>query len=170
MALNVEVNIDKVDNFGAKAIEGVRRYLEEGADYGRQFTLYKVPKDKSTLFQSIAQYEPTWDGDELKWGTQDVPYAAAQEFGTDPYTPPLEPLLRWADRNMSSPVSADTILEELEEDGWSPAIFRHPGAAVWSKIRSEGIEGKFFLTEGKARQEQWYRKHDAGEWIDRELK
>ena len=53
-----------------------------------------------------------------------LPYARALEFGTRPFTPPLKPLMEWGERVLGD---------------------ESAGAAVWQKIRQNGISPQPFL-------------------------
>jgi len=55
-------------------------------------------------------------------------YSAAMEYGTKPFTAPIEPLKEWAKKKFGN-----------EEIGW----------AVWQKIRKEGITSHPYMTPAR---------------------
>ncbi len=58
-----------------------------------------------------------------------APYASSVEFGAEPHSAPVEPLIRWADRKL----------------GLRDAEARRVGWAIRGKILKEGVEEKPFL-------------------------
>lgn len=145
--LNVDVSVDATRNLGPKAREGVMQYLEAGADRGFAEYIQQMPVDRSNMIDN--SFSPTRDGDTVRYGTRNIPYAEAQDEGTPPFTPPIKPLLEWGER-----VAGD----------------RGVGAAVWQKIRKEGIEPKHFSRAAREAQQDWYASHDAGPFVDRALR
>jgi len=121
--------------------EGVINWLTTAGDVGFNESQRKVPEDRGQLGQS--GYPPTEHDGAVVWGYAGLPYIAAQEYGTDPFTPPLEPLVEWGNR-----VGAD-------------------GGAVWHKIRQEGIDEKRFIRDGVDRQREWMNSNPPDRWLDR---
>lgn len=150
VALNVEVSAQDV-------IEAHRERLKDAGDLGFAVSQERVPHDRGELQDS--GFPPEWRQDDLVFGYT-APHARPQEEGTAPFTPPLEPLLRWGDRNFSTQRTADEVLQDLDENGWHPGIFSHPGAAVWSKIRSEGLSPQPYLSPAAERMRKYLQSHD----------
>lgn len=142
-SVDLDVNVTADDVTGA-----YREAIKDVADLGFAVSQEKAPFDRGDLKQS--GFPPEFRGDDLFFGYT-APYAEAMEKGTGPFTPPLRPLLEWGDRTFSTERSADEVLADLEENGWHPGIFSHPGAAVWSKIRSEGIDPHPYLAPAAER-------------------
>jgi len=149
MALTAEVDANITTDMGSKAMRGVRQYLRDGAERGHAEAVDRAPVDRGTLQRAVAEFMPTWDGDTLKWGVRDIPYAKPMEFGTGPYYPPVQPLLDWGQR-----VAGDEGL------GWYVARV---------KIPEEGITAQPYIRPGRDAQTKWYRSHSAREYIRREL-
>lgn len=104
---------------------GVEAGMLDAADHGFAVSQQRVPKDRGTLLQSGVP--PTvMDEGSVVWG-YNAEYARPIEHGTRPFTPPLEPLLRWGRRVLGS------------EDA---------GAAAWQSIRETGIDAQPFVRPG----------------------
>lgn len=146
MALNISVS-NTVSKDAGKAIRaGVKQYLEDGAQKGYNFSQEVVPEDRSTL--RMSGYEPEWTQDgAIKWGYRSD-HAAPMEFGTDPYWPPIKPLIEWGQRVAGS---------------------KSLGFYVQWKIAQEGIDAQPFMRPGAEVQEQWYDARDVREYIENEL-
>jgi hypothetical protein len=71
------------------------------------------------------------------------------EKGTQPFQPPIQPLLEWSER-----VTGGTGL------GWWVATV---------KIPEEGIEAQPYAKPGAEKQKQWYEANSLGQYLDREL-
>ena len=147
MVINVSVNVSKIDNMGAKTRAGVLEYLKTGADRGFATYLDRMPVDRGNMQQN--SYSPEIDGERVRYGTRNIPYAEAIDEGTPAYTPPLTPLKEWGKRVLGS--------EEA-------------GVAVWHKIRERGIDPQPFSQPAREDQLRWYRSHSASEFIDREFR
>lgn len=81
----------------------------------------KVPVDRGQLRGSVTVEETDWNL--VRVGTN-LEYASAIEYGTPPFTPPLQPLKDWGRRVFGS--------EQI-------------GVAVWQKIRTQGIRPQPFF-------------------------
>lgn len=146
--LNVDVTVDAKSNLGPKTREGILNYLEAGADRGWAEYLDRMPVDRGNMQQN--SYSPVRDGNTVRYGTRDIPYAQAQDKGTGPIPNlPITPLLEWGERVGGG---------------------RDLGAAVWAKIREEGIEPKHFSRAAREAQRNWYASRDASPYIERELR
>ena len=153
----LESNVTRTVDISAEdVIQAHRERLEDAADLGFAVSQEEVPHERGTLQDS--GFPPEWRGDDIVFGYT-ARHAEPMEDGTKPYTPPLEPLLRWADRVFSPDRNADEVLEDLDENGWHPGIFAHPGAAVWSKIRSEGINAQPYLSPAADRMQGYLDTH-----------
>lgn len=146
--LSVDVSIDKIDNVGVKTREGMTKYFEKGADRGFAEAMDRAPVDRGELMRNM--FSPTREKGEIKWGVRDTPYARPMEFGTEPFYPPLEPLLEWSQR-----VAGDTGL------GYYVARV---------KIPEEGIDAQPYARPGRDAQIRWYRSHSPSDFVDRELR
>jgi len=149
--LSAEVSLD-VDIDADDVMQAHRERMEQAGQLGFAVSQERVPHDSGTLQDS--GFPPEWRRDKLVFGYT-AKHAEPMEKGTQPFTPPLEPLLRWGDRVFSPDRSADEVLADLNENGWHPGIFAHPGAAVWSKIRAEGIPAQPYLSPAADRMEAW---------------
>lgn len=154
--LGAEVELNK-EITSQEVIEAHRSRMKDAADLGFAVSQEEVPHESGTLQDS--GFTPEWRENRLVFGYQ-ARHARPMEEGTGAFTPPLEPLLRWADRVFSPERDADDVLEDLDENGWHPGIFSHPGAAVWSKIRSEGIQAQPYLAPAAERMRNYLETHD----------
>ena len=147
--IDLGVELDGIDNLGSKVQKGVENYLLDGAQKGQNFAMEVVPEDRSNLRMSMAQFTPEVRGGDVIWGVGDQPHAAPIEFGTEPFWPPIKPLVEWADR-----VAGDPSL----------------GYYVRWKIAQEGIDEQPYLRPGAEIQKEWYKSHDPSEYIEDELR
>ena len=170
--IQIDVDIDVQDRIGSKAKRGVEKYLLDGAQQGKNRAMEEVPEDRGNLRLSMAEFVPEVRDGDVVWGVGDQPHALIQNSGHEPYTPPVRPLLEWADRTFGKQTDPTTeeVLNRINNDEWGPDLFNHGGMAVWSKIRSEGIEGTGYLTKGAEVQKEWYKSHDPSEYIEKQLK
>ena len=145
--IGVDVSLDKTDNLGPKTRQAVMDYLEKGADKGFSIYLERMPVDRGNMQQN--SYSPTRDGNVIRYGTRDIPYAEAIDEGTDPFQPPLEPLLEWSERVSDGP-------------GLGYYVALH-------KIPEEGIDAQPFSQPAKEAQERYYQSHSVQTFLDREL-
>jgi hypothetical protein len=70
------------------------------------------------------------------------------EFGTQPYWPPIKPLVEWAKR-----VAGDPSL----------------GYAVQQKIAEEGIDSQPYMEPSAEAVKRWLKANDFSKYLDREL-
>ena len=147
--IDLGVELDGVDNLGSKVQKGVENYLLDGAQKGQNFAMEVVPEDRSNLRMSMAQFTPEVRGGNVIWGVGDQPHARPIEFGTEPFWPPIAPLVEWAKR-----VSGDQSL----------------GYYVQWKIAQEGIDEQPYLRPGAEVQKEWYKSHDPSEYIEKQLR
>jgi hypothetical protein len=153
--LNAEVS-QEINVSAEDVVEAHRERLKSAGELLFAVSQEKVPHDRGTLQDS--GFGPEFRGNDVIVGYT-AAHARPMEEGTGPFTPPLEPLLRWGDRNFSTDRTADEVLEDLDENGWHPGIFSHPGAAVWSKIRSKGLDPHPYLAPAAERAEEWLNNH-----------
>lgn len=144
MVVAVKINL-KNRNPSSAFRKGQKKYLQDSAAKGSAVGQEHAPEDRGKLRQS--RIDPEWRGNTLVWGW-DAPYAAAQNEGTEPFYPPVEPLKEWAERQ-----------------GKDPGF----GYYVQQKIGEEGIEPKLFAQEGAKAQKRWLQSKDFGSYIDKFL-
>jgi hypothetical protein len=109
-----------------------RERLEQAGELGFAISQNEVPVDRGTLKQS--GFPPEFREDDLVFGyTAD--YAEPMEEGTDPFQPPIQPLLEWSQR-----VSGGDGL------GWYVAT---------QKIPEEGIDAQPYLAPAAERMQTW---------------
>jgi len=109
-----------------------RERLEQAGELGFAISQNEVPVNNSTLKDS--GFPPEFRGDDLVFGYT-APYAEPVEEGTDPFYPPIKPLIEWAER-----VSGD------------------PGLGYYVarvKIPNEGIDAQPYLDPAAERMETW---------------
>jgi len=147
--IDLGVELDGIDNLGSKVQKGVENYLLDGAQKGQNFAMEVVPEDRSNLRMSMAQFTPEVRNGDVIWGVGDQPHAAPMEFGTDPFWPPIKPLVEWAER-----VAGDPSL----------------GYYVQWKIAQEGIDEQPYLRPGAEVQKEWYKSHNPSEYIEKQLR
>ena len=137
------------ESFGAsKAVErGVKKWMKDGATAGFNFSQEVVPQDRGTLLQSGVPPQMRNDGS-VVWG-YNAPYAKPMEFGTDPFFPPVQPLVEWAERVADDPGLGYYVAKQ--------------------KIPTEGISEQPFARPGVEEQKRWYRSHSASSYIEDEL-
>jgi len=121
-------------------------YYTEALARGFAVSQNEAPEDRGQLRRS--GFPPEQRGENTVAFGYTAPYAAAQEFGTDPFTPPIKPLLEWGERVAGS------------EDF---------GAAVWHKIREEGIDEKRYMRDGAQATQEWLDAHEFGNWLEDEF-
>jgi hypothetical protein len=142
--IETEISIDKDVAGGVRRAQ--RQRLKDSAQYGLNNAVNEAPEDRGQLTNDLI--DPEWRNGKLLWGFN-APYAHAQEFGTEPYFPPLQPLLEWSER-----VSGGTGL------GYYVARV---------KIPTEGIEEKGFARHGRDKQVQWLKSNGLSDYLEREF-
>jgi hypothetical protein len=147
MALNVSVDVPTSKDGAAAIDRGVRKWLQDAAAFAFAQSQELVPQDRGTLLQSGFAPEETSDG-AIRWGYR-ANHAAPMEFGTEPYYPPLQPLLEWSERVTGS-------------KGLGFYVARQ-------KIPTEGIDAQPYVRPAAEKQEQWYEANDVQEFIENEL-
>lgn len=139
MGAGIDTTIDRLP---LDMDDAQRQRLLDSADVGFAVSQEAVPQDRGTLRQSAL--EPQVHNGDIIWGyTQ--PYADDVEFGTQPYTPPLEDLEAWGERVQGS---------------------KEFGRKVWAKIREEGQSAQPYVRPGIDRQKEWLKSHGIEEYID----
>lgn len=133
--INIGVSTSRVDAASAVA-DGIDQRLRDASAKGFEVSQQRVPVDRGELLRSGVPPQREADGSYV-WGyTAD--HARPMEFGTAAFTPPIEPLLRWGRRVLGS---------------------RGAGAAVWHKIRREGIDAQPYVRPGADAMKAWIRSH-----------
>lgn len=146
MALSIE--LDKtIDKDASGAIRRAqRKRIEDAMDKGFAVSQEHVPEDRGTLRQS--GFAPTWTGDgSLVFGYR-ASHAAPQEYGTQPFAPPLEPILDWAERVIGD---------------------RSAGYAVHQKIQKEGIDAQPYMQPSAEAAKDWLKSNEFSRYLEREL-
>jgi len=144
--VNVSANI--TEDIAGLTRDGLFRFLRDGAQRGQAVAMEEVPQDRGGLMHDMAQFVPEDRGDRVVWGVSDKPYALAIEEGTEPYWPPIQPLIEWANR-----VGGDDSL----------------GYYVQWKIAQEGIDEQPYLQPGAEAQADWYSSHDPASYVEDNL-
>jgi len=139
------VDIDLEEDIEDDISDGMYDFLLDGAQFGQNVSMERVPEDRGQLRMSLAQFVPEVRDGEVVWGVGGQPHAAPMEFGTEPYWPPIKPLKEWARR-----VGGDEGL----------------AYAVQYKIAQEGITAQPYLRPGAEAQANWYRRHDLDTYVD----
>ena len=147
--IDMGVDLEGVDNLGGKVNKGIERFLLDGAQRGQNVAMENVPEDRSNLRHSMAQFVPEVRDGDVVWGVGSQPHALPMEFGTDPFWPPIQPLIEWANRQ-----GADEGLAYYVQ---------------W-KIAQEGIDEQPYLQPGAEAQSNWYSRNDVSEYIEDELR
>jgi len=134
--LNAEVDA-RIDVSADDVLQAHRKRMEDAADLGFSVSQERVPVERGTLQQS--GFAPEWRGDRLVFGYT-ARQAAPIEFGTDPgHTPPIEPLMRWAER----------IGKDAGFGAWVATV----------KIPEEGVDAQPYLAPAAERMGPWLNNH-----------
>jgi len=144
--IGADVSLKSFGNASEAVKQAERNYRRDAASKGFAFSQEVVPQDRGTLLQS--GFSPEIRADSVVWGYT-APQAAPMEYGTDPFYPPVEPLLEWSRR-----VSGDEGL------GWYVAR---------EKIPKEGIDAHPYLRPSAEIAEQWLQSHDFSDYFEREF-
>lgn len=167
ISVDLDVNISKNASAAIRRAQDSR--IKDAMGKGFAVSMEHVPEDRSTLRMSM--FEPTKDEDGTwRYGARSQ-HARPMEEGTDPFTPPVRPLLEWADRvfGTQSDPSTSEVMRRIEADEWGPDLFGHAGLAVWSKIRSEGIDAQPYLQPGSEAAKQYLASNSFSSYLEREL-
>lgn len=141
--INVSIDTDGIDGYPERVREGIDQRLRDGAAKGFEVSQQRVPVDRGELLRSGVPPQRQADGSYV-WGYS-AEHARPMEFGTGPFTPPLEPLLRWGRR------------------------VGVPGGAVWQKIRREGIDAQPYIRPGISAMKAWFRSRGIAPGISDNL-
>ena len=131
------INVDREREISAQQVmEAEKQRRMDAASVGFSVSQEEVPQDRGQLQQSGFPPEERNNGDIVYGYT--APYAEPIEEGTQPFTPPLQPLKEWGARVGS-------------------------GEACWScfrqKLREEGIDANPYLEPSADRVEAWLDSH-----------
>lgn len=134
--LGAEVDFN-IDVSAGDVVQAHRKRLKDAGDRGFAFSQEVVPHERGTLKQS--GFGPEFRSEGMVYGYS-AKHAAPMEFGTDPgHTPPVEPLMRWAER-----------------------IGKDPGFGVWVatvKIPQEGVDAQPYLRPSAEVAQQYLKTH-----------
>lgn len=147
MPINIELD-ETVSKDASSAIRRAQRQrMEDAMDKGFAVSQEHVPEDRGTLRQS--GFEPTWTKEgHIQWGYR-AGHAMPMETGTQPFTPPLEPILEWSER-----VTGDKGL------GYYVANV---------KIPKEGVDAQPYAKPGAEATKRWLKGNKFGDYLDDEL-
>ena len=146
--IDLGVDLDGIENIGPKVRQGVEQFMLDGAQAGQNRAMEEVPEDRGDLRRSMAQFVPEVRDGGVVWGVGGQPHALPMEYGTDPFWPPIQPLIEWARR-------------QGEDAGLAYYV-------QW-KIAQEGIDEQPYLRPGAEAQSNWYSSHDISNYIEDEL-
>jgi len=124
--LSAEVDLD-VDVTAADVLEAHRERLRKAGELGFAVSQEEVPVDTGTLKQS--GFGPEFRGEDMVIGYAGR-QAAPMEFGTEPgHTPPVEPLVRWAQRiGKDAGFGYYVALKKIPEEGVDAQPYLRPAA------------------------------------------
>jgi len=115
-----------VDVTAQDVLEAHRSRLKDAADLGFAVSQEEVPVDTGTLKQS--GFAPEFRGEDIVFGYT-AEYSEYMEYGTDPFRPPIEPLMRWAERIGKDPgFGVWVATEKIPEDGINAQPYLRPAA------------------------------------------
>ena len=146
--IDLGVSLDGIEDIGPKVRAGVERFMLDGAQAGQNRAMEEVPEDRGNLRQSMAQFVPEVRDGDVVWGVGGQPHALPMEYGTDPFWPPIQPLIEWARRQ-----GEDTGLAYYVQ---------------W-KIAQEGIDAQPFAEPGAKAAKEWLGTHGLADYIDDEF-
>ena len=136
------VEVDSEINISSSEVrEAWRKRMMDAGTKGFAVSQERVPEDRGTLRQS--GFQPEWRGDKLVYGYAGVPHAAPMEYGTDPgHTPPVKPLMEWAQRIGKDPgFGAYVATEVIPEQGVQAQPYLRPSAeAVRDFLNTHSLE------------------------------
>lgn len=128
--LNVDVSTQDI-------MEAHKKRKKDAAKMGFSYSQEVVPHDTGTL--KASGFQPEFRNGDVVFGYQGR-QAVPMEFGTEPgHTPPIEPLMRWAER-----------------------IGKDPGFGAWVatvKIPREGVDAQPYLRPSVEIMQQWLDNH-----------
>lgn len=151
MVLQAEVESESVDDWPQKVIDAENNRQFEAASTGFAVMLQNINDrayDRGTMAQDT--FEPQHREGRIVYGIggTSASYGLAQEEGTEPFTPPLQPLLDWGERKLGS---------------------KDAGAAAWQTIREEGIKEKSFMKDSLDVVEEVLNGADIDNYIGEEI-
>jgi len=145
LSLNIDHTISKHASESIHTAQ--KKRLKDGMDKGFAVSQDRAPEDRGTLRQS--GYQPTWKNDgSIEWGYR-ANHAMPMEKGTQPFQPPLQPLLEWSER-----VTGDKGL------GFYVALH---------KIPESGIDAQPFAAPGAEATKDFLSSNSFKRYLDREL-
>jgi len=107
-------------------LEAHRSRLKDAADLGFAVSQEEVPVDTGTLKQS--GFAPEFRGEDIVFGYT-AEHSEYMEYGTEPFRPPIEPLMRWAERIGKDPgFGVWVATEKIPEDGINAQPYLRPAA------------------------------------------
>lgn len=141
MVISVDAEVTKDKDASGAVRRGTKQAMEDAMASGFALSQELVPEDRGTLRHS--GFEPTWRNDgSLVWGYR-AGHALPMEEGTQPFYPPLEPLLEWSQRvSGSKGLGYYVARHKIPEEGITAQPYAGPGAEKASQyLQSRGIGG-----------------------------
>ena len=132
--VDLDVSIDTED-----VLQAHRKRVKDAADLGFAVSQEEVPVDRGAAGLKGSGFAPEFRGESVVFGYT-AQHAEAMEYGTQPgHTPPIAPLMRWAER-----------------------IGKDPGFGAWVatvKIPQEGMDAQPYLAPAADRMARWLNNH-----------
>jgi Bacteriophage protein of unknown function (DUF646). len=123
--LAAEIDTD-VSVTAADVLQAHRERIQDAADLGFSVSQEQVPFERGTLKNS--GFPPEQRGEDIVFGYQ-AAYAEAMEFGTDPFYPPVAPLVEWAERVANDPgLGYYVARQKIPQEGIDAQPYLRPAA------------------------------------------
>jgi len=137
----LNASVDATINVSAADVVAAHKQrLKRAGDRGFAFSQEVVPHDTGGLKQS--GFGPEFRGDDMVIGYAGR-QAAPMEFGTDPgHTPPVQPLVRWAQRiGKDAGFGVWVATEKIPSEGVAAQPYLRPAANVMKQyLDTHGLE------------------------------
>ena len=142
MAVVKTINLDAFAKEFGRGVQGDAKFLKRqkrliyDATYDGILRSIEPMKERSPV--DTGAYQSSWGAEkvsknEIHFGNT-IPYAVNLEFGAEPFSPPIEPLLEWAGRKLKKP----TTNAEVHALAWG----------VKRKFEREGSPPRHILEKG----------------------
>lgn len=164
MPVKIRSRVTNLPDHSGAIEDGVREASMFASGAGFQHSQLIVPKSSGELQNSGIPPTEQPDGS-IIWGYT-APHTLPVEFGSVPHWPPIEPLIKWARRNLtggqgfgqqeithwgsrsSDPESAAyAIQRKIAEEGTQPQPFVRPGFRVMKNVLRNSGFGRFIKSE-----------------------
>lgn len=145
--LSVDITEEISRDVAPKIRAAQRQRIKDAMDAGFARSQELVPQARGTLLQS--GFPPEWDNaGNLRWGYR-AAHAWPMEKGTEPFQPPIQPLLEWSERVTGSPGL-----------GWYVAT---------EKIPNDGIDAQPYARPGVEKTKKYLQSNSFAEYLENEL-